>query len=1078
MSKVYNKNNKKNTIIRPLSLAATSVLALATLASCKANSNVYAAINADSVYSQIGNYSVTNKELFDNMVWSGADTLNTYINNALVKSYYDDIKDNVENGGEHQAEYVQSLRELLVVASYNASDYSSYFSIRNKDEVNYNPDVFNTSTKEAIDNLYIQGIKISQDDFMALVEVKSTDDETLVDISYAAMSNAQKEVLKLYYSELAQKQFALNALNDTISDYEDDNNDDDLAYTDEDYTHYYSDSDIISKYKSEVYKKRTSSNGILIRFESSDEINATYKAFGVKLYRSKLYYIRQYNVTKKGTSGHNLTDAEYNDWYENFDFTDEANKDNYQVLSDRAVLELYIQMYNYVYTYKSELPYRDYLSDRVANSTYANRRKLTEGIAAGNSDDATKYADEIASGKTVDECVLEELKATLESEDYTDIINHKATDLENISSTLTSLMFDNTKDLKYSTSGTEISEKFYMCFKLDNDETGLKDADGTDLKLYYKADVNGDLTQIDENGKEEKCDSSIIDWVRSAKVVEKVIDILKEESLTSSYISEKLNDAKKDAKISIYDSNLSIQYAVSYSDYYSKTSGKAKEDDIIAKVEYDGDTTYIKTSDLFTELETNNGVTEAVDILTKKIIKDTDEYAKTEKNVDDYYTTLNNVLTSFANDGFSSYGYSSSIGKYNFMMAYYHSASVDEIINEVYRVNAASSQILNDYSSDTALIELLTSYASQAYNNSFTISATNLKVYVDFDEDNTADAFNWNTIAYNNADGSAVTYSDLAKELINQFIKLLQNDSTTYKDNLTTLVEEYTNAARFTTGYDLNPDSENNYSPAEPETYWAKFKRYGLQVTTTDYDSVTNSTSYATIETTLKKELCDIYSRDEFIINSTAQTEYLDTLPYDNSGDGLVNNQGYNLLVVTSATVNASAKFESTDDVNGIYTNLWYYYHEKLSHIDNLYNDKDTLNANQVKAYILEYADNSTSKTIPSDISDAITSFLSPVYTKYTGTETQREILISWCESTTNSTFAFTNSLNEDKNNYYYKDGSVETYTTRLNNIRSINKSQADEYYTYNDFDQKGGTSSVYDDWWTDLANYIEGKKK
>ncbi len=1072
MSKVYNKNNKKNNIIRPLSLAATSVLALATLASCKTNSNVYAAIDANSVYSKIGNYSVTNKELFDNMVWSGADTLNTYINNALVKSYYEDIKDNVEYGGEKQAEYIQSLRELLVVASYNASDYSSYFQINNPNEVNYNPDVFNTLTQEAIDNLYIQGINITKADFIGLVDVKSTDDETLVDISYAAMSNAQKEVLKLYYSSLAQKQFAMKCLEDDIKEYEEDNNDDE-EYTDEDYTHYYTDTTIIAKYKSEIYKKRTSSNGIIIRFESSDEINATYKAFGVKLYRSKLYYIRQYNVTIDGTSGHNKTDAEYNDWYENFDFTDEANKDNYTVLSDRAVLELYIQMYNYVYTYKDQLPYRDYLSDRVASSTYANRRKVTEGIVQGDDADATKYADQITSGKTVDECALEDIKKNLETEEWNSIINHKASDLENISSSLTSLLFETTKDLKYSTSGTEISEKYYMCFKLDNDETGLKDSDGTDLKLYYKADVNGDTTQIDENGKEEKCDSSIIDWVRSEKVLEKVIAILKEESITSTYISEQLNDAKSDAKISIYDSNLSIQYAVSYSDYYSKTSGKAKEDDIVAKVEYDGDTTYIKTSDLYNELETNNGVTEAVDILTKKIIKDTDEYKKTEKNVDDYYTTLNNVLTSFANDGFSSYGYSSSIGKYNFMMAYYHSASVDEIINDVYRVNAASSQILNDYSSDSALIKLLTNYAKQAYNNSFTISATNLKVYVDFDEDNQADAFDWETIAYD-----SVTYADLAKELINQFIKLLQNGSTTYKDALTSLVEEYTNAARFTTGYDTNPDSEGNYSPAENETYWAKFKRYGLQVTTTDYDSVTNSTSYASIETTLKQELQNIYQRDEFIINSTAQTEYLDTLPYEGSATGLVNNEGYNLLVVTSATVNASAKFESTDDVNGVYTNLWYYYHEKLSHIDNLYNSEDTLNENQVKAYILEYADNSTSKTIPSDISDAISSFLSPVYTKYTGTETQREILISWCESTTGSTFVYTNSLNTDSNKYYYKDGTVEDYTTRLNKIREINKIQSDDYYSYNDFDQKGGKSSVYDDWWTDLANYIEGKNK
>ncbi len=1078
MSKVYNKNNRKNNIIRPISLAVTSLIAVGTLASCKANSNVYSAIDSSSVYSKIGSYSVTNKELFDSMVWSGADTLNTYIENALVESYYNDIKENVENGGEKQASYIQSLRELLVVASYDASSYSSYFSINNKDEVNYNPDVYNTSTQKAIDNLYIQGINISKTDFEKLVEVKSCEDETLTDLSYANMSNGQKEVLKLYYSELAKKQYAYKCLEDDIKDYEDDNNDSDVEYTDEDYTHYYKDSKIISKYTSDIYKKKTSVNGIILRFESEDEINATYKAFGVKLYRSKLYYIRQYNVTKNGTSGHNLTDAEYKDWYENFDFTDQANQDNYQVLSDRAVLELYIQMYNYIYTYKDELPYRSYLETRVANSTYANRRKVTEGIVSGDDNDASKYADQIAKGKSVDECVIEDIKATLKGEDYTSTINHKASDLEKINSSLTNLLYDTTKDLKYSTSGTSISEKYFMCFKLDTDESELKDSENNSLKLYYKADVNGDKTQIDENGKEEKCDSSVIDWVRSAKVVEKVISLLKDDDITSTYISEKINDAKSDAKISIYDTNLSIEYAVSYSDYYSKTSGKAKEDDIVCKVEYDGNTTYIKTSDLFNELETNNGVTEAVDILTKKIIKDTEIYKNTEKNVDDYYSTLNNVLTSFANDGFSSYGYSSSIGKYNFMMAYYHSASVDVIINDIYRVNAASSQILNDYSSDTALIELLTKYANQAYKNSFTISATNLKVYVDFDEDKVADKIDWDTLKFKNTDGTEQTYAELAKELINQFIKLLQNGSTTYKDALSTLVDEYTASSRFTTGYDLTPDSENNYSPAENETYWAKFKRAGLCVETSDYDSVTNSTSFASVETTLKTELNDIYNRDEFIVNSKAQSEYLDTKPYDNNGEGLKNNEGYNLLVVTSATVNASAKFESTDDVNGVYTNLYYYYHEKLSKIDNLYNDKDELNANQVKAYILEYADNSTSKTLPSDISDAITSFLSPVYTKYTGTETQREILISWCESQTSSSFEFTNSLNSDKTKYYYKDGTIEDYSARLTKIRQINKDQADSYYTLNNFDQNGGTSSVYDNWWSDLASYIEGKKK
>jgi hypothetical protein len=295
-------------------------------------------------------------------------------------------------------------------------------------------------------------------------------------------------------------------------------------------------------------------------------------------------------------------------------------------------------------------------------------------------------------------------------------------------------------------------------------------------------------------------------------------------------------------------------------------------------------------------------------------------------------------------------------------------------------------------------------------------------------------------------------------------------------------VSEFKKSSRFRSGYDTAVDSEGNYSPAEPETYWAKYKRAGLLLTTADYSSVTNSTDYATISTELKKELMDIYNRDEFIINDVAQSEYLDTLPYV-SGNGLTtanyetgNTIAYNLLVVTSATVNASAKFEKKDDINSIYTNLYYYYHEKLSYISDLYNENNELNENQVKAYILEYADNSTSNTLPSAISSAITSFLSPVYTKYTSTATQRELLISWCEKATSSTFTFQNTMNADATLFTFIDGSTEKYSDRFNNIRNINKTAADSYYTLNRFDTKfGGNSSVYDSWWTDLENYIKG---
>ena len=73
-----------------------------------------------------------------------------------------------------------------------------------------------------------------------------------------------------------------------------DENDDDVAETDEDYVHYYTDSQIISYLKENDYYKNSIANTIMIRFVSSDEVTETLKTFGVKLYKSKIYFFYPY----------------------------------------------------------------------------------------------------------------------------------------------------------------------------------------------------------------------------------------------------------------------------------------------------------------------------------------------------------------------------------------------------------------------------------------------------------------------------------------------------------------------------------------------------------------------------------------------------------------------------------------------------------------------------------------------------------------------------------------------------------------------------------------------------------------
>ncbi len=1065
MNKVYNKNNKNNKVLRTLGLTGTSLLTIFSLASCKKSADIYSAIDSNSTYSQIGDYKVTNYDLFKELAWSSASQLDSDINDALVSSYLTEVTDAVENSDtdsykNHHDDYVNKLREILIVDIFGVDNMDAYYKVNNTDTVS-------KEIAQGIDNLYTNyGIKLTRDELISFAGLDSTsvtgmlpsciENKTLPTLKYESMSSAQKSALKHYYSTLAKKLFALNYLNDAISDYETDNNKN-VDISSKNYSYYYTDSKIISKWKTEYYYKYTIANGLMLRFVSEDEITQTLKTFGVKLYNGSFYFIKQDGIVEDGAVK-NMSDSDYDKHYSNFDFTLPSNEQNRSKLNNLQVLQLYVEMYNYLYTYREALPNTSAVVEARNQNNTSSRRNITQTIINSNED------------LTEEEFYNQYLKSSSSYEEY---IKHVGTEMTEISDSYRNMLYEDLDDYSYSTSGTSHNDFYYMNYRFNIDTTEL---DSLGYSLYYKADANGDITQKDSDGKDEKADSSTIDRTRSASIVSAVCELLKDDELTSTYITNAINEAKKDAKISIYDESVSIAYSVSYSDYYSKTWGKSNDDNLLVKVEYDDNTYEIKTSTLYKELETTLGLTTSIDMLTKQIIKSTDEYKKTESKIDEYYSQLNNVLTSFSNGGLSSYGYDASIGKYKFLMTYFHSSDVNTIINDTYRINDANTAILSDYASDTKLINLFEKYATQAYNNTFTVSATDLLVYVDFDEDENPDRyFDWTReVTITNIDGTSetTTYQALAKELINQISNIMKHSSDTFATSLTNIVSEYKESGRFSNGYDSKVDASGNYDPTNAEKYWAKFKRAGLQIKTTEYSSVTNSTESSTVPYEIQNELMDIYKRSDFIINDAAPSEYLDSLPYSATKNGLSTNEGYNLIVVTSATVNASAKFEDKEDLNNIYSNLYYYYNEELTYIANLYNIGDTLTQSQILAYILEYADNSTSETIPSAISSALSSFFSPIYTKYTSTSCQRELLIYWCENKTNSTFTFTNSLNADASYYYFADGSKELYGDRFNNIRDINKNSADSYSSTRQFEY----ASVYDDFWGDLEAYVNAK--
>jgi len=139
-------------------------------------------------------------------------------------------------------------------------------------------------------------------------------------------------------------------------------------------------------------------------------------------------------------------------------------------------------------------------------------------------------------------------------------------------------------------------------------------------------------------------------------------------------------------------------------------------------------------------------------------------------------------------------------------------------------------------------------------------------------------------------------------------------------------------------------------------------------------------------------------------------------------------------------------------------------YNEQFIKIAEIYNENDMLNSNQILLYLLASA-TSQSDLIPSSLSSAYTQFLSPVYTRFTSSETQRIVLLFFMKKFTNTNKELYDTIVYANDAYNGKDGVLQ-------NIIVINQNIADEYNNLEN--DTTGTSNLYPDWWQNLNEHVE----
>ena len=1007
-------NNWKLKLRRLFLISAFFVL-LISLSACTSAGYPVGKLDTNEVYARAGNFTVTKGELWNELRWNASSILNNKIEEVVIKDYYkkveliidknyssltDDEKKlfsddfTLEDYNDLHEEYKLRLENYVIQDIYNLSFSSSdsYEKILDLEEY---------AAKKLI-------LKYSGEIF-SNYDVSVINGKTIVELcNEAAADEAKrdnyfeiaKNVKELYYSSLAKELIAYEVLDENIKDAYDNrdtDNEDDLGY--------FKKTDYTSKFKSK-FANQHDLNLILIRFSTEDEFKSTLRSFGLKVYNNTLVQIINVNNV-------NCTFSEYCTFYDDLTTSDMKDSEITQTLTEVQILKLYIQMYNYLYG-----GYRDMIYDLQ----YANRfnnidlRSITDEIR-----NEVYYTEEEEMKEVAD--IAKYLRDNASSYDVDTIFTRE--EIDAIDSTFNTYLYEtldipynydeDDNSISYSTSVQNYNSTYWIAYKLEESED--------QYSFYNKNTVDDDLYDYISEDEELKAN---------------IEALLRQDKLTETLINSSITERTNEVRVNIYDEAMEIAYAVSNSDY-SKTYGSAPNSNVIATLTYNNKTWNLNlvedledenalSSGVFDTLELSNGVTTALDILSRKVIKATKAYEKTAEDIENYKTQLEYVLTAFSNDYYSTSGYPSSMGKYNFMMIYFHTANIDDIVNNNYRVNGAAAKLLTNYNSDT-LLKFFKTYTDQIYDNYFSISGKRLVVYLDADDDNKKDDVSeWSDIQ-----------KDAAKELVLKISDELASITGSHSDTLSTIVSEINKSAR----------AEFEDNKIAPENKWAKYRKLGLNV---ELETISASNSTTDLDFKLKERMYDIFHSEYYSINKTTPTEYIEDLTKDTI---LETDDGYNLLLITNADFQTSAKFTAEDDKLGIFEYIDVYYNEEYHTITDIYNDNEQLSLEQIRLYVLEYITNSTSNLTPSTISSAITSFLSPVLTRYTGDETQRDIIIYLIETKT--------------------DAKIEIVgqNDRYQNILDINHKTADDYIDVYYEKDTTNTLKTYENWWKDLQEIV-----
>jgi hypothetical protein len=556
---------------------------------------------------------------------------------------------------------------------------------------------------------------------------------------------------------------------------------------------------------------------------------------------------------------------------------------------------------------------------------------------------------------------------------------------------------------------------FYLAYKFDDASITEKHVvisvpNPEDEKTTLEIFINkATATQLDKYATDNKVSQSVIDAAIStaANFEQKAIEKVTESKFTDSYVSDKIAQLYKDLGIEIYDKTIYAYYNHNYVDSGAK-SKTAKDNNLVAKI---GDHK-ITVEALYNKLEANRGIQTAIDLLDVKILRDLYGSEITADNKEEYKKQFRNIITQFSQNQLESNGYPASMGRQNFLLLTFGATSLDEAYDKAFIQPKLKELFLADYKAHygEAVYEKFAYLSAQQYDSYWSVDASHLLVYLDWNEDGTPDD---PSEYYVNRFGESVTEAqknsvrDSVAALVTEIYSHLGDYSyTSLPGAIEAIIKEYNSVSRISyntiSGYD---DLEGNETATAT---WSQYRTQGLYLKYETLESINNQTNLpasAKYDQTFYERVVDISKllneyrgEDGKISTSTGIFPYLDF--YKSWGSTVLNNAdllkveskfGWHFILGNSVGYPLSAFTASSSDTaeNPQYISEFKdYFGNKLT----AYNDYEKLNAAQIQIYLDESATEYGVESLPGAVSTAITSYFEPIKTRYADSKFQSEL--------------------------------------------------------------------------------------